>query len=54
MNLKNIDEQLTKSFNVLTAATVLKMVLFGVAVLLQFYSVASLIRKLNMSFSDFV
>ena len=54
MNLKNIDETLTKSQKVLTLAFVLKFLLFLAAAVLQFYGVAKLFSKMNVSFSEIV
>lgn len=54
MNLKHIDDALTRSQKVLTAAFVLKFVLFLVAAVLQFYGVVKLLAKLSVRITDLV
>lgn len=54
MNLKYIDEALTKSQKVLTSAFVLKFVFFLVAAVLQFYGVVKLLNRLSVRITDLV
>lgn len=54
MNLKYIEETLTKSQKVLTAAFVLKFSLFLVAAVLQFWGISKLLSRLSVSVTELV